>query len=209
MKIVNQGVEVISSCDQKEALRVIERAGRVCYKSEDKIKDGSAEKLVRKLLESGHESVIEHYNVTMKFTTDRGVSHELVRHRLASYSQVSTRYCNYAKDKFGGEISVIKPEFSDEISEGIWRRSVKNAEAAYMDLIKNGIAPELARSVLPTCLATEIVVTANVREWRHIIKLRTSERAHPQIRELMGMALEVFRNRLPIFFEDIPTVKNI
>lgn len=204
MKIVNQSVEVISSCDQKEALRVIERAGRVCYKSEDKIKDGSAEKLVRKLLESGHESVIEHYNVTLKFVTDRGVTHELVRHRLASYSQVSTRYCNYAKDKFGGEISVIKPNFNDEISEGIWKKSVKNAEAAYMDLVNNGVAPELARSVLPTCLATEIVMTCNLRQWRHVIAQRTSERAHPQIRELMGMALEVFRNRLPIFFEDFP-----
>lgn len=204
MKIVSQGVEVISNCDQKEALRVIERAGRVCYKSEDKIKDGSAEKLVRKLLESGHESVIEHYNVTLKFVTDRGVTHELCRHRLASYSQVSTRYCNYSKDKFGGEISVIKPNFNDEISEGIWMKSVKNAEAAYMDLVNNGVAPELARSVLPTCLATEIVMTCNLRQWRHVITQRTSERAHPQIRELMGMALEVFRNRLPIFFEDFP-----
>ena len=203
MKIVNQSAEFLSLCSQEEALRVIERAGRVCYNSEGNIKDGSAEKLVRKLLESGHESVIEHYNVTMKFTTDRGVSHELVRHRLASYSQVSTRYCNYAKDKFGGEISVIKPDFEDQISECVWRSAVIQAENAYMALIRDGVKPELARSVLPTCLATEIVVTANLREWRHIIKLRTSERAHPQIRELMTMALLLFKARLPVFFEDI------
>lgn len=206
MKIVSQSVELISSCDQGEALRIIERAGRVCYKSEGNIKKGSDEKLVRKLLESGHESVIEHYNVTMKFTTDRGVSHELVRHRLASYSQVSTRYCNYAKEKFNSEITVIKPEFEDQISEGVWRKAVKDAENAYMELIRDGISPELARSVLPTCLATEIVVTANIREWRHIIRLRTSERAHPQIRELMKMALYIFKARLPIFFEDFPDI---
>ena len=204
MKTVNQSVEILSDCNQAEALRIIERAGRICYKSEGNIKDGSAEKLVRKLLESGHESVIEHYNVTVKFTTDRGVSHELVRHRLASYSQVSTRYCNYAKDRFGGEISVIQPSFEDQISEGVWRDAVLRAERAYLTMVRDGIPPELARSVLPTCLATEIVVTANLREWRHIINLRSSERAHPQIRELMGMLLNVFKARLRLFFEDFP-----
>jgi thymidylate synthase (FAD) len=165
----------------------IEEAGRTAYQSADKITADSAGAFIRKLDRLGHLSVFEHASATIKFVIDRGVSHELVRHRLASYTQESTRFCCYAKDKYGGEISVIEPPglgvHNDE-----WKNACYRAELSYLGMIRNGIAPQIARSVLPTCLKTEIVVTANFREWLHIFKLRTSSAAHPQIREVMKIA---------------------
>ncbi len=205
MKIIEPSHEIQHMRDGSSILKDIERAGRTCYKSEDHITEESSLSFVKKILLSGHHSVIEHSHITVKFICDRGVTHELVRHRLASYSQESTRYANYSRDKFGGEITVIKPLFWDEDSPEYitWKNAMLDAESAYMQLINSGAPPEQARSVLPNSLKTEIVVTCNIREWRHIFLLRCSKAAHPQIREIMIPLLKDFNSFIPILFEDI------
>ena len=205
MKIIRPYFIIEDSIDGEEILRRIERAGRTAYKSEHKITPDSAEKFVKMILDLGHESVIEHEKVTVRVICDRGISHEIVRHRIASYTQESTRFCNYSKGRFGSEITVIKPCFWDDGSEEykIWRDAMENAERAYMELIKLGAKPEEARSVLPNSLKTEIVITMNLREWRHFFKLRTSKRAHPQMREVATSLLQAFKERIPVIFDDI------
>ena len=204
MKIVEPSFEIVP-VNGEEILKNIERAGRTCYKSEDKITADSARKFVAAIIKSGHESVIEHEKVTARIICDRGVTHEIVRHRIASYSQESTRYCNYGNDKFGNELTFIKPCFwkEDDPKYMTWKYAMKNAEQAYMDLIRLGATPQEARSVLPNSLKTEIVVTMNLREWRHFFKLRTSPAAHPQIREVAIPMLERFKEIIPIVFDDI------
>lgn len=205
MKIIEPSITLETQATQEDILKHIEKAGRVCYKSEDNIKEDSAAKFVAGILRRGHESVIEHYSLTVRIVCDRGVTHEIVRHRLASYSQESTRYCNYTGDKFGNEITVIKPCYWEEGSEEFanWKRAMLYAEEYYFRLINNGATPQEARSVLPNSLKTEIVMTANLREWRHFLKLRTSKAAHPQMREIAGMILREFSARYPIIFGDI------
>lgn len=205
MKIISPSHEILSKIDGVSILKQIELAGRTCYKSEDRITEDSAKIFVRKILDSGHHSVIEHVNITVRFICDRGVSHELVRHRLASYSQESTRYVNYSKGKFGSEITLIKPIFwSENSSEYIeWLSAMRQAEKSYMKLIESGARPEEARSVLPNSLKTEIVATCNVREWRHILNLRCSKAAHPQMREIMLPLLSDFNQILSVLFCDI------
>ena len=209
MKIVNPSVEFVEPVDGREILRKIERIGRVCYKSEDKITDGSAEKFVRSIIKSGHESVIEHQSISVKVICDRGVSHEIVRHRIASYSQESTRYCNYSGEKFGKEITVIAPSFLAPGTEGYayWKHGCEQAEAAYFDMLNWGCMPQEARSVLPNSLKTEIVMTMNLREWRHFLRLRCSKAAHPQIREVADMILEKFRAEISAVFDDVAVEK--
>jgi thymidylate synthase (FAD) len=189
----------------EDILKQIETAGRTCYKSEDKITADSAAGFVKHIIKSGHHSVIEHINVSVRFVCDRGISHEIVRHRLAAYSQESTRYANYSKDKFGNEITVIKPYFWHENSEEylIWKQAMQNAEQSYLKLLKSGARPEQARSVLPNSLKTEIVMTCNLREWRHVLKLRCSKASHPQIRELMLPLLAEMRAKIPVLFDDL------
>jgi len=169
--------------------QVIEIAGRTCYKSEDEITSKSSAKFVQRLIRSGHHSLIEHASATFRIICDRGMSHELVRHRLASYSQESTRYCNYFKGKTGGQITVIRPLAIKEgaIEDGYWMGAMLAAEISYFDLLKAGFNPGVARSVLPICLKTEIVITANLREWMHIFNLRLDGAAHLHIRVVMGM----------------------
>lgn len=208
MNVIAAQYKILSTVNSIEILKQLELIGRVCYKSENKISQDSADsakEFIKRIIESGHESVIEHYCITVKFICDRGVSHEIVRHRLASYSQESTRYCNYAKDKFGEEITFIKPCFWDEKSDEykLWENSMQLIEKSYLQLIKKGAKPEEARSILPNSLKTEIVVTMNLREWRHFFKLRTSKRAHPQMRELTIPLLNEFQSKLPIIFDDI------
>jgi len=205
MRIVSPSFEIMAMPDADEVLKHIEAAGRTCYKSEDKITADSAAKFVAMILRSGHESVIEHASATVRFVCDRGVTHELVRHRLASYSQESTRYANYAKDKFGNEITVIRPVFWQEGSEEFarWERAMQAAEAAYLEMVEAGARPEEARSVLPNSLKTEIVMTANLREWRHVFRLRCGGPAHPQIREIMLPLLSEFARRMPAVFADL------
>lgn len=204
MKIIEPKVELINSPSYSGLLSLIELAGRTCYKSESKITEDSAEKFVRNILKRGHEAVIEHGSVTVRFTCDRGVSHEIVRHRLASYCQESTRYCNYSKDGFGGEITVIEPSWCSEGDPAyeVWKKACQRAELAYFDLMSIGCSPQESRSVLPNSLKTEVVMTANMREWRHFLRLRTAPAAHPDMREVAKMLLTEMKNRYPVFFED-------
>jgi len=205
MRILEPTFEIVSMPDPDAALSVIEQAGRTCYKSEHKMQEGSAGDFIRRILRSGHESVIEHGSVTVRFICDRGVSHELVRHRLAAYSQESTRYANYARERFGSEISVIRPSFWSEDSPefALWQEAMEKCEAAYMELLSQGAKPQQARAVLPNSLKTEVVMTANFREWRHVFRLRCSRAAHPQIREVMLPLLEEMSKRFPPLFEDV------
>lgn len=205
MKIINAGFEILDVMNGEAVLKKIEEIARVCYKSEDKITDGSAERMVRSLIRSGHEAMIEHYSFSVKFIVDRGISHEIVRHRLCSFAQESTRYVNYTQETNGGEVNFIKPLYLQEESKGYdtWAKSCAIAEAAYFDLIKDGYKPEQARAVLPTSTKTELVVTTNLREWRNIFKLRCSKKAHPQIREVMLPLLYKLHSKIPVVFDDI------
>ena len=184
MKIIEPHYQIMKGITQEDLL-LIERAARTCYKSEDKAYNGSAAEMIRRLIKSGHHTPLEHVSMTVRFVVDRGVSHELVRHRLCAFSQESTRYCNYSKGKFGNEITVIKPSFFKGERFVLWGSAMSLAEKTYINLIQQGATAQEARSVLPNSLATEIVCTANIREWRHIFKLRCSKAAHPQMREIM------------------------
>lgn len=205
MQIIQPSVEIMSAIDGQAILRHLEVVGRTCYKSEGLITDTSAETFVRKLIARGHEAIIEHESISVRFICDRGVSHELVRHRLASYAQESTRYCNYSKPQFSGEITVIKPCFLVEGTEAYrqWEWTMHRAECAYFDLLDIGLSPQEARCVLPNSLKTEVVMTANLREWRTVLRLRCSKAAHPQMREVMLMLLEKLHADIPVVFDDI------
>lgn len=216
MKIVEPKYEILTDISEGgiKELQQIERVARVCYKSEDKITpDGeSAKKLVGFLVKQGHEAMLEHSQLSVLFTCDRGVANELVRHRIASFAQESTRYCNYSKEKFGRELSFIRPSYlvesgtpTEEDAYGQWYSTCRAAEHRYVKMITLGMRPEQARCVLPLCLKTEVVVTANYREWRNIFKLRTPVAAHPQMRELMCPLLKELQSKIPVVFDDIYT----
>lgn len=212
MKIVNAGYEILSEISDGgiKELQLIERIGRTCYKSEDKITpDGeSAKRFVKMLLKKQHEAMLEHSSLSVLFTVDRGVTHEMVRHRIMSFAQESTRYCNYDSGKFGGEITVIRPFFWDEHSVAYdrWRRACLAAEDSYIKLIRSGMQPQEARSVLPTSTKASIVMTGNYREWRHFLWLRAADAtgpAHPQMKEVTVPLLEELHQRIPVVFDDI------
>ena len=198
-------MELAQNLDAAEIMKHIERAGRVCYKSESNISDTSAEKFIANIIKSGHESVIEHVSITFKIICDRGISHEIVRHRISSFSQESSRYCDYSGGKFGGELTFIKPCFWNEDDENylLWRETMATLEKNYLEMRKNGARPEQARSILPNSLKTEIFMTANLREWRHFLKLRTAKRAHPQMREIAIQIYKILNENLPVIFSDI------
>ena len=215
MKIIKPSYEILTPISDGgiKELQHIEKIGRVCYKSENRITDDgeSAKKFVKMLISNGHEAMIEHSSLSVKFVVDRGVSHELVRHRIASFAQESTRYCNYSKDKFGNEITVILPCFFDTgmgiLSNSLvyqeWKSACECAEERYFNLLKMGATPQEARTVLPNSLKTEITVTANYREWRNFFKLRTAEASHPQMREITIPLLKEIKTLIPIIFDDI------
>ena len=205
MKIINPSVMLEDEIDGQAILKKLERIGRTCYKSEGNITEDSAEKFVKNIMNRNHMSVIEHESISVRIICDRGVTHEIVRHRIASYSQESTRYCNYSNDKFGNELTFIKPCFFDEGSEGyeIWEKSMQNIENEYMELIEVGAKPQEARSILPNSIKTEIVMTMNLREWRHFFKLRCDKAAHPQMREIANMILKEFKEKIPVIFDDL------
>ena len=219
MKITEQHWCFETNPHEGNILQLLERAGRTCYKSEEKNLLNEMEiskKFVKNIMNRNHESVLEHVSISVRITTDRGVSHELVRHRLASYSQESTRYCNYSHDKFDNEITVIypvwfkpitfeEPEYEDKrfIQSRIWTRACQQSEKDYFEMLEAGATPQEARSVLNNSLKTEIFMTANLREWRHFFKLRTSKAAHPQMRDLAISMLNGFKIVLPVIFEDI------
>ena len=205
MRIVSPGFEILTPVDSEAILKHIELCGRTCYKSEKKITDESCRTFVQSIIKRGHEAVLEHFNITVKFICDRGVSHEIVRHRLASYCQESTRYCNYSKDDFSGEITVVEPFYlePDTLAYNAWKEACEAAEAAYFRLLDWGCTPQEARAVLPNSLKTEVVMTANLREWRHFFKLRCATAAHPQMREVATPLLATMQKKLPIVFDDI------
>jgi len=206
--VIKPWAKIEDEFDGMVMLKRIERAGRTCYKSEDKITEESAPAFVKKIKAMGHGSVLEHEKVTVRIVCDRGVTHEIVRHRLCAFSQESTRYCDYHK---AGEIQVIVPCFWRDPSDPakkipkaqVWYDSMLAAEKAYNKLRELGASPQEARSVLPNSLKTEIVVTADLREWHHIFTLRTSKKAHPQMREIMIPLLAEFKSRIPVVFDDI------
>lgn len=225
MKIIEPSIILEDEINGQEILNKIERIGRVCYKSENNIKEGSAERFISNLINRHHESVLEHVSISVRVICDRGVSHEIVRHRLASYSQESSRYCNYTNDKFGKELTFIKPCWfnssledlnryaKDETYENAsvlledeyyWINIMQNIEDDYFVLIEdNAWTPEQARSILPNSIKTEIVMTMNLREWRHFFKMRCDKAAHPQMRQIANMILDTFKEKIPVIFNDI------
>lgn len=217
MKVVSPSFEILTPIDATHIMQVLEEVGRTCYKSEDLITDDSCFGFVKRIIDRGHEAVIEHYNITVKLTNDRGVSHEEVRHRIASYAQESTRYCNYAKDKFGNEITYIDLKGGMELDRKVnslpadvqqeiydeWVQACVDAENHYNKMIKLGATPQIARSVLNNSTKTEICITMNLREWRHFFKLRCSPAAHPAMREIAIMLLKAFKAMIPVIFDDI------
>lgn len=221
MKLIKPSYEIISELNVDYILQLIERAGRTCYKSEDKITNDSAKTFIKMILNKHHESVIEHGSMTVRFIVDRGVSHELVRHRLSSFSQESTRYCNYTKDKFDNQLTFIIPNWLTSLHAGTYIKSLNNdfsnsqiglfewinsmfdAEENYNNLIDKGLTAQQARSILPNSLKTEIVVTSNFRQWRTIFKQRTALAAHPQMREVMVPLLAEVKDKIPVIFDDI------
>lgn len=210
MKLIDQSftIEDLGAENGYAILKKIEAAGRTCYKSEDKTTAGSAEKFVKGLIKSGHHSVIEHHNVTARIVTNRGVTHEIVRHRLAAYSQESTRYCNYG----GDHVQYITPVWWNHLSmtqQAMFVGLCSMAEDAYKELLNLGWSPQQAREVLPNALKTEIVVTTNLREWRHIFKLRCSQASHPQMVALMLSGLTQMHDIIPVVFDDIAEEYNL
>ena len=221
MKLIKPYYEILTPIDGDNVLQTIEKVSRICYKSEDKITNDSAKKLVKSLIERGHEAMIEFFDITIKFVCDRGVSHELVRHRLADFAQESTRYCDYSKDKFDNQITFIIPNWiSDEQIDMVQRMNERNyikidettrtwyhlmleCEQSYNMLIKLGWQPQQARAVLPNSLKTEINVKMNLRSWRNFFRLRVANAAHPQMRELTRPLLDELKTKIPIIFDDI------
>lgn len=207
MQIIKAGYEILDPLNGEEILKKIERVARVCYKSEEKIGEGTAEKMVRALVKSKHEAMLEHFSFSVKFIVDRGVSHELVRHRVASFAQESTRYCNYGHE---GEITVIEPCFWSWSKDGIkyneWLSACEMAESYYLSLLEMGATPQAARAVLPNSLKTEVVMTANLREWRHFFSLRacgSTGKPHPQMLEVAVPLLKEVKSLIPVVFDDL------
>jgi thymidylate synthase (FAD) len=215
MRLIKPSIEFIWATENP--LKVIEKAGRTCYKSEDRITNESAERFVKMLIDNGHEAMIEHASASYRFICDRGVTHEIVRHRLFSFAQESTRYCSYKET-----VAFIIPPWLAEIQQGefsddelssnnsspssdepsqIWLQNMLQQEQVYHQLLQSGWHPQQARSVLPNSLKTEIVITGNLRQWRQFFKLRCDKSAHPQIREVAYMALEDIKTRIPIVFD--------
>lgn len=213
MQVLKARIEITDKIDGHEICKKLERTGRVCYKSEDRITETSYEPFLRSIISRGHEAILEHANISVHITCDRGVTHEIVRHRIASYAQESTRYCNYA----GDGIAVIFPAFWDPSSvffrnhKGvdkcvkIWEKAMEQDNENYRDLIEAGATPQEARTVLANSLKTEIDVTMNIREWRHFFQLRCAPSAHPQMREIACRILVVFKKYIPVLFDDIET----
>ena len=205
MKKVKPSYEILTDLEGTEFLKQIEIAARVCYKSEGMICEGSDARLIAKLLERRHEAMIEHApNISVMFTANRGFTHEIVRMRLASFGQESTRFVNYSKEKYGSEITVCIPAYIKESGfEYIFLEAWQKAQECYMRLIQAGVKAQIARDVLPIGVKADIVVTSNVRHWRHMLRLRTEKVAHPIMHEVMRPLLKDFQEAIPVLFDDI------
>lgn len=205
MQIINPCIEV-EKVDGKQIMKRIERACRTCYRSEEKITEESYKTLLKNCITRGHESVLEHEKVTVRMLCDIGVYKDLTRHRIASFSIESTRYCNYGKDKFSNEIKFIKPCNIEEGTEiySNWKNACETIEENYINMSKDGATPDQMRMILPHSTAAEVTMTANIREWKHILLLRTSSHTHPAIRQLLIPLLLHFKKIMPEIFEDVP-----
>jgi thymidylate synthase (FAD) len=204
MKIIKPSVQVLTDLDGKDILRRIEVCSRTCYKSESLITDDSAGKLVAALIKNGHEAMLEHVSISARVICDRGVSHEIVRHRMASYAQESQRYINYSKEKHGGELTFIEPCFwtHDNFAYMAWKNHCAVTEKLYLELLSCGNSPQEARSVLPNSTKTEIVMTLNLRSWRNFFKLRLAKDAHPSMREVANLIFDEL-SKIPVVFDDL------
>lgn len=207
VKIVEPSVEIITDIDGKRILKNIERAARTCYKTEGNITEDttSAEKMINKLIEMGHTAMIEFADIHVILRCDVGVYKDLSRHRLCSFAIESTRYCNYSKDKFGNEISFIKPvNIKDNTDEyDIWYYTMSKIEESYNEMARLGCTPDQMRMLLPHSTAAYVNLKTNVREWRHIFGLRCAKAAHPSVRQIMLMTLNEFHKRVPVLFDDL------
>ena len=207
VRIVKPNIEIISEIDGKKILKHIELCARNCYKSEGNITEdiSSAERMINKLIEMGHTAMIEHYSITFKMLCDIGVYKDLTRHRMCSWAIESTRYCNYSKDKFGNEITFIKPvNIKDNTDEyAIWYNTMSEIEQSYNEMAKLGCTPDQLRMLLPHSTAASVICTCNIRELRHIFGLRCAKAAHPSVRQIMLMTLNEFHKRIPLLFDDL------
>lgn len=205
MKIMEPIAFLMNHFDGEEVMKFLELCGRTAYQSAKNISNDSAEKFIRDLIKRGHESVLEHFSCTFKIICDRGVMAELTRHRLASFTIESTRFNDYSSKKFGNELTVIRPCFWAEETNAYhwWEFDMEEIEKTYLNWREEEVPPEQARAILPNSLKTEIIMTANLREWRHILKLRAAKDAHPQMRQVAGMILAALKEKLPIVFENI------
>lgn len=207
VKIIEPSVEILTDIDGDKVLKHIEKCGRTCYQSyQNETEDTtSAKNMIQMLIKMGHESVLEHFLITIKAKIDVGNYKDLTRHRHASFSIESTRFCNYSKGKFGNELTVIQPCNIDKDSGiyHIWLKTMNDIEKAYMDMSALGAKPDQLRMILPHSLAAEVTMSANLREWRHIFKMRCQKAAHPSVRQIMLKTLNEFHNRIPAVFDDL------
>lgn len=205
MQIVDPYIQV-EKVDGTQIMKNIERACRTCYRSEGKITEESYKTLLKNCITRGHESVLEHEKITIRMYCDLGVYKDITRHRIASFSIESTRYCNYGKDKFGNELKFIKPCNMEEGTElyKLWEDACENIEKDYIEMSNLGALPDQLRMILPHSIAAEVTMTANIREWKHILSLRASNHTHPSIRQLMIPLLLHFKQIMPEIFENVP-----
>lgn len=203
MRLVEPWIKV-ENFDGVKIMKRIERACRTCYRSEDKISDESYKNLLTNCLNRGHESVLEHEKITVRIYSDIGTYKDLTRHRFASFSVESTRYCSYNKDKYGSEIAVVNPVYMEdkEVFE-TWKKAIEDMEKAYMKMKELGASTDMCREILPHSTAAEYTMTANIREWKHILELRTTNHVHPAIRQVLIPLLLLFKEQMPEIFGDI------
>lgn len=203
MKIVDPWIQV-ENYDGKKIMQNLERACRTCYRSENLITDESYSKLLKNCLNRGHESILEHEKITVRMYVDIGVYKDLTRHRFGSFSIESTRYCNYGKDKFDNEIKFIKPVYFDESEKAeYWVGAMHDIEQYYLKMAALGCKPDEMRMILPHSTAAEVTMTANIREWRHILDLRTKKMTHPAVRQVLIPLLLKFKEDMPELFDAI------
>ena len=205
MKIVDPWIQV-EEYDSVKIMKNIERACRTCYRSEGNITEDSYKKLITNCINRGHESVLEHEKITIRLTCDIGVYKDLTRHRMASFAIESTRFCNYSKGKYGNELTFMRPSNMEEGSEiyNIWYKTMEMIEKSYLEMAEKGAKADQLRMMLPHSTKADVIMTANIREWRHIFKLRCAPAAHPSVQEIMIMLLNEFRKKIPVLFDDIP-----
>ena len=203
MRLVEPWIKV-ENFDGVKIMKRIERACRTCYRSEDKISDESYKNLLTNCLNRGHESVLEHEKITVRIYSDIGTYKDLTRHRFASFSVESTRYCSYNKDKYGNEIAVVNPVYIEdkEVFEN-WKKAIEDMEKAYMKMKELGASTDMCIEILPHSTAAEYTMTANIREWKHILELRTTNHVHPAIRQVLIPLLLLFKEQMPEIFGDI------